>query len=202
MTYDIHALVNFDLPYFDYGKYVVGVDEAGRGPLAGPVVAVAVVIDKSVIIDGVNDSKKLSEKKRDELYPLILREAEDVTISVVDENIIDGINIYQAAKRAMISATQMLGIKPSIVLVDGMKLPDAFFPNVKIVGGDAKSFRIAAASIVAKVTRDRIMYRLSEKFPNYGWRHNKGYPTSEHIKAIERFGVTPYHRKSFKHCNE
>lgn len=202
MTYDIHELVKFDLPYFDYGKYVVGVDEAGRGPLAGPVVAAAVVIDKSVIIDEVNDSKKLSEKKRDELYPLILREAEDVTISVVDENIIDGINIYQAAKRAMINAAQMLRIKPSIILVDGMKLPDVLFPNVKIIGGDAKSFRIAAASIIAKVTRDRIMYRLSEKFPNYGWNHNKGYPTSEHIKAIERFGVTPYHRKSFKHCNE
>ncbi len=198
MKYNIHELVSFDERFFNLGKDIVGVDEAGRGPLAGPVVAAAILIDRSIVIDGVNDSKKLNEKKRDELYPLILRNARRVGISVVDENIIDEINIYQAAKRAMIEAVLALEIRPSIVLVDGMKLPDALFPNVRIVGGDGRSFRIAAASVVAKVTRDRIMCLLDEEFPNYGWSHNKGYPTREHIKAIRSFGVTPYHRKTFK----
>lgn len=188
----------FDNSYLrDSVKRIAGVDEAGRGPLAGPVVAAAVMFENDYIIEGVNDSKKLSEKKRESLYELIINGSLAYGIGIVDHNQIDKINILQASLKAMKLAVDQLKTKPDLVLIDGNK---TFYSEIEaeaIVKGDSKSFAIAAASIIAKVTRDRIMYEASRVYPQYLWNKNKGYATREHIEAIQKYGPTNLHRKTF-----
>jgi len=180
---------------------IAGVDEVGRGPLIGPVVAAAVILPKDFFMEEINDSKKLSEKKRDSLYPIIMENALSVGIGVIDENIIDKVNIYEATKLAMIDAINNLSIKPEHILIDAMKL-DISIPYTSIVKGDAKSISIAAASIIAKVTRDKMMYDLNKEHPEYDLGNNKGYGTKKHIEAIKKYGVLKEHRKTFKPVSE
>jgi len=180
----------------EYIGLVAGVDEAGRGPLAGPVAAAAVILDRDDFLDGINDSKKLSAKKREFLYAEIMKVAQ-VGVAVIGREIIDDINILQATKLAMKQAVENLSTYPDMVFVDGNQSIDIKCNHKTIVKGDSKSLSIAAASIVAKVTRDRIMAKLHNEFPQYGWGNNSGYGTKEHIAAINKYGVTTYHRKSF-----
>ena len=188
----------FDLKYLDK-KYrmLAGVDEAGRGPLAGPVVAAAVIFSPETFIENVDDSKKLSEKEREELFPIIIKKSLAFAVSAVSNIQIDRINILQAALLAMKNSVNKLKVKPDLILIDGNKAFVHEIPTITVVKGDTKSFSIAAASIIAKVTRDRIMKRLCEKYPEYRWSKNKGYPTSEHINAIKIYGPTILHRKTF-----
>ena len=178
-------------------KYIAGVDEAGRGPLAGPVVAAAVVFDERTIIPKVNDSKKLSEKLREELYDEIIKNCKCYGIGIVHQNEIDEINILQATLKAMQLAVFNLKSEPNLILIDGNKSFNSKIQTKTIVKGDSKSFSIAAASILAKVTRDRIMQIESKKHPEYLWNKNKGYGTKEHIEAIKKFGKTELHRNGF-----
>ncbi len=178
---------------------IAGVDEAGRGPLAGPVVAAAVILDLKKIIPGLNDSKKLTEKKREELYEIIIKESICWEVKIISPEIIDEINILQATLFGMEEAVLSLKTKPDFCLIDGNKIPKKLIGFSKaIVKGDAKIASIAAASILAKVTRDRLMHKLHDKFPQYNFKKNKGYPTKEHIAAIDKFGVLDCHRKSYK----
>jgi len=189
---------NFDKSYLaDNIRRIAGVDEAGRGPLAGPVVAAAVIFDNKTIIYGINDSKKLSEKKREALFEKINNKALAVGVGVIDHIEIDEINILQATLKAMAQAVKSLNVKPDLILIDGNKSFYSEIPTKTIVKGDQKSFSIAAASIIAKVTRDRIMIKHSQKYPYYNWRQNKGYATKTHIEAIQKHGCTDLHRKSF-----
>jgi len=175
---------------------IAGVDEAGRGPLAGPVVAAAVIVDQKNIIDGINDSKKLSKKRREYLYDQITS-GYLWSVGIIEVDEIDRINILEATKKACVLAVKSLDISPSIVLIDGnMCFADKRFCS--IIKGDDKSISIAAASIIAKVTRDRIMQELSKECPDYKWDRNSGYGTKEHINAILQNGYTSYHRKTFK----
>ena len=178
-------------------KLVAGVDEVGRGPLAGPVVAAAVIFPPDTMIEGVNDSKQLSEKERETLIPDILNKSISCSVSVISHSKIDEINILQASLLAMSISVSRLKIVPDLVLVDGNKKFEFMRPVLPIVKGDSKSFSIAAASIIAKVARDRVMKRLDCKFPQYLWNKNKGYPTKEHIKAVKLYGPSPLHRKTF-----
>lgn len=183
-----------------YGKgyeIICGVDEAGRGPLAGPVYAAAVILPKGYIIDGVNDSKKLSEKKRDLLFDKIIEECVCCGIGVADEKEIDEINILQATFLAMRRAVDSLDIKPDIALIDGNKKPGLDIDEWDIVKGDSKSASIAAASIIAKVSRDRYMLQMAEKYPEYQFEKHKGYGTKLHYEMIEKYGISPIHRKTF-----
>jgi ribonuclease HII len=189
---------NFDNSFLtDKIKLIAGVDEVGRGPLAGPVVSAAVIFYEHVFIEGINDSKKLTTKKREELFPQILKNAKAYAVASISHGQIDRINILQASLRAMHMAVKRLKINPDLILVDGNKTFDYFVPVIPIVKGDSKSFSIAAASIVAKVIRDRLMKRLNEYYPQYLWAKNKGYPTRDHIQAIKLYGICPLHRKSF-----
>lgn len=176
-------------------RYIVGIDEAGRGPLAGPVVVAGVIMPLDDVIDGVDDSKKLSEKKREQLYKIILSKAINVRVAVIDNEIIDKINILNATKQGMLQCIDGLA-EADAVLIDAVKL-DAKVPTVSIVHGDALSYSIAAASIVAKVTRDRIMSELSAQYPQYNFAKHKGYGTSEHIKLLRQYGPCPIHRRTF-----
>lgn len=177
---------------------VCGVDEVGRGPLAGPVMAAAVILDPANIPEGLNDSKRLTAKRRESLYDQIL-EAADVGFGEASVEEIDEINILQASHLAMVRAIQDLKQVPDHVLVDGNRLPKSLTISAEaIVKGDAKSVSISAASIVAKIRRDRLMMALSQQFPGYGWDRNQGYPTQEHRDSIHRLGITPHHRRSFK----
>ena len=177
---------------------VAGVDEVGRGPLAGPVVAAAVILLPGSIPEGLNDSKKLSASKRDALYDAITSNAV-WSVAEASEAEIDAINIYQASHLAMVRAVAGLDRSPDHVLVDGNKVPvDLTIPATALVKGDGRSQSIAAASIIAKVTRDRHMATLAQQHPQYGWDKNAGYPTKSHILALEQHGVTPYHRRSFR----
>lgn len=178
-------------------KYIAGVDEVGRGPLAGPVVVAAVILPLNLRIKGINDSKKLSLKKRNELYKIILNEALAVNVSFIDERVIDEINIYEATKKGMLEAISGLKIKPEYVLIDAMPLRELAIAHTSIIHGDALSASIGAASIIAKVTRDEYMDKMDIKYPNYGFKHHKGYCTKEHLEALEKYGPCEIHRKSF-----
>lgn len=175
---------------------IAGVDEVGRGPLVGPVVAAAVILPKNYKLEGLNDSKKLSEKKRNNFFAILQEEALAIGVGVVGPQKIDEINIYQASKMAMKKAINNLNIKPQHILVDAMPL-DLEIPSTSIIHGDALSLSIAAASVIAKVTRDQMMYELDTKYPQYGFAHHKGYPTKEHLKAIKKYGVLDNYRFSY-----
>jgi ribonuclease HII len=178
-------------------KDIAGVDEAGRGPLAGPVVAAAVIFPREFTINGVDDSKKLSAAKREELFTLITENAVSFGIGIVDHEIIDDINILQATFMAMRNALESLAVRPEHVLVDGKWFKHETLIIQNVVDGDAKSFTIAAASIIAKVTRDRLMNEMDTRFPQYGFARHKGYGTPQHIEAIRTYGLCEIHRKSF-----
>ena len=182
-------------------ELIGGVDEVGRGPLIGSVVAACVVLPKGFELEGLTDSKKLSEKKRDMYYDIIMDKAIAVGIGIVDEKKIDEINIYEATKVAMKSAICNTNIKLEHVLIDAMPL-DIDVPTTSIIKGDSKSVSIAAASVIAKVTRDRMMYELDKKYPMYELARNKGYGTKKHIEAIKKYGITRYHRLSFNPVSE
>ncbi len=189
---------NFDNKYLDKNvKLIAGVDEAGRGPLAGPVVAAAVIFSPDVFIEGVNDSKVLSEKRREELFVKIIKESIAHSVSVVPAEVIDDINILNASLLAMKRSVHKLKVHPDLILIDGNKSFKNKIPTITIVKGDTKSFSIAAASIVAKVTRDRIMKELAIEYPVYKWEKNKGYPTKQHRESIKLNGTSPFHRKKF-----
>ncbi len=190
--------IDFDFKYYEEGiSFLAGVDEAGRGPLAGPVVAAAVIFEKGKYINGINDSKKLTEKKREELFEQILTEALAVEVAIIEVDEIERLNILNATLKAMKTAVEKLNPKPEFILIDGNKKFETSVPSETIVKGDAKSFVVGAASIVAKVARDRIMRKLDESFPEYYWAKNKGYGTKQHIEAIKKYGVTEHHRKLF-----
>ena len=179
-------------------QYICGIDEAGRGPLAGPVVVAAVIMPKDSMIEGVNDSKKVSEKKREKLYELIIEEAISYSVGIVDQNDIDRINILNATKAGLTEAVRTLKVKPELILVDALTNIDTCgVPYQSIIKGDAKSYSIAAASIIAKVTRDRIMREWDKVYPQYGFEKHKGYGTAAHISAIKENGLCPLHRLSF-----
>lgn len=178
-------------------NYICGVDEVGRGPLVGPVVASAVILPKNYFIEGLTDSKKLSKKKRDYFYEVIKKEALAIGIGIVDNKKIDEINILEASRLAMKQAINSLSIKPDIILTDAMRL-DMRIPEEDIIKGDLKSITISAASVIAKVTRDKMMEELHEKYPMYNFIKNNGYPTKEHIEAIKKYGIIKEHRKSFR----
>lgn len=179
-------------------KLIAGVDEVGRGPLAGPVVIAAVILPENCFIEKINDSKKLSEATREKLYEIILSKAIAVSRSVIDEKTIDRINIYQAALNGMYEAIYGLNPKPDEVLIDAMPLNNLDIPSQSIIKGDAKSASIAAASIVAKVERDRMMAEYAKIYPEYGFEKNKGYGTGEHLEALRKYGPCKIHRKSFE----
>ncbi len=179
-------------------KIVAGVDEAGRGPLAGPVCAAAVILPVDLEIEGLNDSKKLSEKKREKLYDIIIDKAVAYDIQLVDNEIIDEINILQATMLAMTNAVNSLSVKPDFVIIDGNRLPEQLEISAKaVVKGDAKSMSIAAASILAKVTRDRLMLELAKEYPEYEFERHKGYGTKLHCEKLREFGPCKIHRKTF-----
>ena len=184
--------------YSDKVKYIAGIDEAGRGPLAGPVVVGIVILPKDSMIEGVNDSKKVSEKKREKVYEEIIKEAIDWGVGICDQNEIDDINILQATKLALTRAIESLKTKPDLILVDALTNIDTKgIPYRSIIKGDAKEYSIAAASIIAKVTRDRMMYEYDKIYPQYGFAGHKGYGTAKHIAAIKENGPCMIHRKTF-----
>ncbi|TNE35835.1 MAG: ribonuclease HII [Alphaproteobacteria bacterium] len=180
------------------GGRVAGVDEAGRGPWAGPVVAAAVVLNPADLPQGLNDSKKLSEVRRETLYDVIRDKALGVGVAIVEVEEIDQINILNATLAAMTRAVTALPLTPDLVLIDGNRAPKMDLPTETLIKGDARSLSIAAASIVAKVTRDRLMRNLHIDFPQYGWDRNKGYGTQAHQNALQCYGITPHHRRSFR----
>lgn len=192
----IESLKEYEKKYGNF-EYICGIDEAGRGPLAGPVVAGAVILDKNTEILYLNDSKKLSEKKREALFDEIMEKALAVGVGIVDEKTIDDINILQATYKAMQMAIDNLKVKPQVLLNDAVIIPDVDIPQEKIIKGDAKSVSIAAASIIAKVTRDRLMLEYDETYPEYGFGGHKGYGTAAHIAKIKEIGPCPIHRRSF-----
>lgn len=194
----IETMRHYEEQYAQYGL-ICGVDEAGRGPLAGPVTAGAVILPRGCRILYLNDSKQLSEKKREELYDVITREAVSWAVECVSPERIDEINILQATYEAMRRAIGRLQPAPEILLNDAVRIPEIRIPQVPIIKGDAKSITIAAASILAKVTRDRIMREYDRQYPGYGFAENKGYGSRGHIEALQKYGPTPIHRRSFIH---
>ncbi|MDD8019229.1 MAG: ribonuclease HII [Bacteroidota bacterium] len=191
-------MLTYEKKYWSKGiVHIAGVDEAGRGPLAGPVVASAVIFEKNFLIEGVNDSKKLSEKKREELYHHIYEHALSIGVGIVSHEVIDRINILQASFLAMNKALENLKLQPEQLLVDGNFFRHEKYPVENIIKGDSLSHSIAAASIIAKVNRDAMMRDLDEEFPNYGFAKHKGYGTKQHIEAIRKHGYSPIHRRSF-----
>ena len=184
--------------YNENVKYICGIDEAGRGPLAGPVVVGAVILPVDSLIEGVNDSKKVSEKKREKVFEEIISQAISYSVGIVDQNEIDRINILNATKAGLTEAVRTLKVKPELILVDALTNIDTCgVPYQSIIKGDAKSYSIAAASIIAKVTRDRIMREWDKVYPQYGFERHKGYGTAAHISAIKENGLCPLHRLSF-----
>ena len=179
-------------------KYICGIDEAGRGPLAGPVVVASVILPENSMIEGINDSKKVSEKKREKLYDLIIEEAISYGVGIIGQDEIDDINILNATKKGLTLSLQELTKRPDLIIVDALsKINTLGIPYESIIKGDAKCYSISAASIIAKVTRDRIMREWDKVFPQYGFATHKGYGTSSHINAIKEYGICPIHRKTF-----
>lgn len=195
-------MTHYERKYRKQGFHLIaGIDEVGRGPLAGPVVAAAVILPEDFYLPGIDDSKKVSEKKREEYAKIIEKQAISISISMIDPSEIDVINIYEATKKAMLLSIAKLAPKPDFLLIDAMKL-ETPFPTESIIKGDAKSVTIAAASIVAKVTRDRLMKKMGSIYPGYLFEQNMGYGTKDHLDAIENYGITPLHRKSFAPIKE
>lgn len=193
-----HENYQYENEQYQLGKkYIAGVDEVGRGPLAGPVVAAAVIMPKDCYIEGVTDSKKLSAKKRALLKKEIESKALAIGIAFIDEKTIDEVNIYQASKLAMMEALNKLQTKPDVVLVDAMPL-ELEVPSISIIKGDEKSFMIGCASIIAKETRDDFMIELDKKYPEYQFAKHKGYPTKAHIEAVYKHGILDIHRKTYR----
>ena len=192
----MEQMMQFEHKYEHLG-YLCGIDEVGRGPLAGPVVACAVILPKDCDILWLNDSKKLTAKKREELYDVILEGAVSVGIGMASPERIDEINILQATYEAMRQAVSRLSVQPQLLLNDAVTIPEIQIPQVPIIKGDAKSVSIAAASIVAKVTRDRMMEEYDKVLPEYGFASNKGYGSAAHIEALRKYGPSPIHRKTF-----
>lgn len=191
-------LLKYEKELYDNGiNLIAGVDEVGRGPLIGPVVAAAVILPKDYKLEGLTDSKKLSEKKRDKFYEIIKRDAISIGIGLMDEKVIDDVNIYEATKLAMKEAINNLNIKPEHILIDAMPL-ELSIPTTSIIKGDAKSESIAAASVIAKVTRDKMMYDLDKEYPMYGFKNHKGYPTKKHIEALKEYGLIDGYRKTYQ----
>ena len=177
-------------------KLIGGIDEVGRGPLVGPVVAACVILPLNYKLEGLTDSKKLSEKKREKFFDILSKDAISIGVGIIDEKKIDEVNIYEATKLAMTDAFNNMKVKPEHVLIDAMPL-ELPVPTTSIIKGDAKSLTIAAASVIAKVTRDHMMDELHEKYPYYNFKKNKGYPTKEHVEAINKYGIIKEHRKSY-----
>ena len=199
---EIERLINLKLIEKDLYKKgfknICGIDEAGRGPLAGPVVVAGVIMPEDSMIEGVNDSKKVSEKKREKLYDLILEEAISYSVAIIWQDVIDDINILNATKKGVTEVVDGLKIKPDLIIVDALEHIDTRgIPYESLIKGDAKCYNIASASIIAKVTRDRIMRKYDEMYPQYGFINHKGYGTAKHIAAIKEYGLCPIHRKSF-----
>lgn len=192
----LEVMRQYEEEYKD-SPYICGIDEVGRGPLCGPVVASAVILPKDARILYINDSKQLSEKKREALFNEIMQKAVAVGTGIVSPQEIDELNILQATYKAMRMAINSLPVKPTLLLNDAVTIPEVDVPQVKIIKGDAKSMSIAAASIIAKVTRDRMMVEYDKVFPQYGLAKNKGYGSKEHIEALRKYGPCPIHRKTF-----
>lgn len=191
-------LLKYEKELYEKGyEFICGTDEAGRGPLVGPVVAAAVILPKNYELDGLNDSKQLSEKKRLKFYDIIMQDALSVGIGIVEADIIDEINILEASRLAMNTAIDNLKIKPDYILTDAMKL-DRDVEVLPIIHGDALSLNIAAASVIAKVTRDRIMTEFGLKHPEYEFNRHKGYPTKRHIELVKKYGILKEYRKTFR----
>ena len=184
--------------YSEGANYICGIDEAGRGPLAGPVVVASVILSRETMIEGVNDSKKITENRRERVYEEIIKQAISYGVGIIDENKIDEINILQATKLGLTNSIKELKVTPDIILVDALKGIDTCnIPYQSIIKGDALCYSIAAASIIAKVTRDRIMKGYDKVYPEYGFATHKGYGTAKHIEAIKEYGICPIHRRSF-----
>lgn len=195
----LNKIKEADREFFSKGiKYVAGIDEAGRGPLAGPVVVACVIMPEDSMIEGVNDSKKISEKKREALYEKITQEAISYGIGIINQDEIDEMNILRATKKGLTMAIDAMDIKPNVILVDALTGIDTRkIPYKSMIKGDANSYSIAAASIIAKVTRDRIMREWDKVYPEYGFAGHKGYGTAKHIAAIKEYGLCPLHRRTF-----
>lgn len=195
-------LLKYEKELYEKGyNYIAGTDEVGRGPLVGPVVAAAVILPKNYNLPGLTDSKKLSEKKRNEFYDIITKDAISIGLGIIDEKIIDKINILEASRLAMNTALDNLNVKPDYILSDAMKL-DRDVEVLPIVHGDALSLSISAASVIAKVTRDRMMEELGKEYPEYEFERHKGYPTKRHIELVKKYGVLNVYRKTFKPISE
>lgn len=192
----VEAMFEYEKQYPDC-KYIAGIDEVGRGPLAGPVVTCCIIMPKDIRIPYVNDSKKVTKKRREMLYDIIMEKAIAVSIGINDEKRIDEINILQATYEAMRQAINNLEVKPDILLNDAVTIPEVDIPQIPIIKGDAKSFTIACASIIAKVTRDRLMENYDKEYPGYGFSKNMGYGTKEHTDALRKLGPCKIHRRSF-----
>lgn len=198
-TERLNSMLSYENGHYDQGaEYVAGVDEAGRGPLAGPMVIAAVILPQGTLIRGLNDSKKLNEKKRLELYREIVDKAVAVSVNIVSVHNIDKLNIYRATQEGMAEVLKQLKTKPDVALIDAMPVEADGIKTESIIHGDALSLSIAAASVIAKVTRDSLMEILGEKYPQYHWRENKGYGSAEHIQAIKELGATIWHRRSYE----
>ena len=192
-------LLEYEKELYSKGiELIAGTDEVGRGPLVGPVVAAAVILPKNYKLEGLNDSKKLTEKKRDKFFEIINKEAISVGIGIVDAKTIDEINILEASRLAMKLAIDNLDVKPEYILTDAMKLDNQSIPYTDIIHGDSKSLSIAAASVIAKVTRDKMMYDLDKEYPMYGFAKHKGYPTKLHLECLKKYGVLDNYRFTYK----
>ena len=193
----MNDLLKYERELYQEGyKLICGCDEAGRGPLCGPVVAAAVILPINYKLEGLNDSKQLSEKKRDMYYDILIKEAVSYGVGIIDAKEIDEINIYEASRKAMLEAISKLNVKPDYILTDAMPLP--IEQSKPIIHGDALSLSIAAASVIAKVTRDRMMYELDKKYPMFGFKDHKGYPTKKHLENISKYGILSNYRRTYK----
>lgn len=198
MANQFEKMCRYEKENYVKGKeYIAGVDEAGRGPLAGPVVAAAVILPKDFKLIGLTDSKQLNKQKREDFYRVIIDQAISYSVSIKNNNVIDDVNIYEATKRAMIDSIYRLEQKPDHVLIDAVKLDQLDISSESIIKGDQKSITIAAASIIAKETRDRLMARIHTEYPVFDFESNMGYGTKHHLDMLLKHGITPYHRKTF-----